>query len=95
MTIILIPITQCAWNLSKYGVSFGSYFPVFSPNTGEFAPEITPYLDTFHAVANTHYTILGNALIWPSGSLNDKEGAFHITPRQRSSVYCNWLCRIK
>ena len=84
MTIILIPITQCAWNLSKYGVSFGSYFPVFSPNTGEFAPEITPYLDTFHAVANTHYTIL-----------NDKEGAFHITPRKRSSVYCNWLCRIK
>ena len=37
----------------------GSYFPVFglknylsvfSPNTGKYGPEITPYLDTFHAV---------------------------------------------
>ena len=23
---------------------------VFSPNTGKYGPEITPYLDTFHAV---------------------------------------------
>ena len=23
---------------------------VFSPNSGNYAPEITPYLDTFHAV---------------------------------------------
>ena len=22
------------------------YFPVFSPNTGKYGPEITPYLDT-------------------------------------------------
>ena len=28
----------------------GPYFPVFSPNTGKYGPEITPYLDTFHAV---------------------------------------------
>ena len=34
----------------KYGVISGSYFPVFSPNTGKYGPEITPYLDTFHAV---------------------------------------------
>ena len=26
------------------------YFPVFGPNTGKYGPEITPYLDTFHAV---------------------------------------------
>ena len=26
------------------------YFSVFSPNTGKYGPEITPYLDTFHAV---------------------------------------------
>ena len=28
----------------------GQYFPVFSPNTGKYEPENTPYLDTFHAV---------------------------------------------
>ena len=39
-----------AWKVSKYGVISGSYFPVFSPNTGKYGPEITPYLNTFHAV---------------------------------------------
>ena len=39
-----------AWKVSKYGVISGLYFPVFSPNTGKYGPEITPYLDTFHAV---------------------------------------------
>ena len=34
----------------KYGVISGPYFHVFSPNTGKYRPEITPYLDTFHAV---------------------------------------------
>ena len=33
-----------------YGVISGPYFPVFSPNTGKFGPEITLYLDFFHAV---------------------------------------------
>ena len=32
-----------AWKLSKYGVISG-------PNTGKYGPEVTPYLDTFHAV---------------------------------------------
>ena len=32
--------------MSKYGVISG-------PNTGKYGPEITPYLDTFHAVRNT------------------------------------------
>ena len=36
--------------MSKYGVFSGPYFPVFSPNTGKYGPEKTPYLDTFHAV---------------------------------------------
>ena len=26
---------------------------VFNPNTGKYEPEITPYLDTFHAVKAT------------------------------------------
>ena len=36
--------------MSKYGVISGPYFHVFSLNTGKYGPEITPYLDTFHAV---------------------------------------------
>ena len=39
-----------ASRVSKYGVISGPYFPVYSPNTGKYGPEITPYLDTFHAV---------------------------------------------
>ena len=39
-----------AWKVSKYGVISGPYSPVFSPNTGKYGPEITPYLDTFHVV---------------------------------------------
>ena len=38
-----------AVKMSKYGIISGSYFPVFSPNTGKHGTEITPYLDTFHA----------------------------------------------
>ena len=41
-----------AWNVPKYGVISGPYFSVFSPNTGKYGPEITPYLDTFHAMAS-------------------------------------------
>ena len=36
--------------MSKYGVISGPYFPVFSPNIGKYRPDMTPYLDTFHAV---------------------------------------------
>ena len=36
--------------MSKYGVISGPYFPVFSPNTRKYGPEITPYLDPFPAV---------------------------------------------
>ena len=41
--------------MSKYGVIFGPYFPVFGLNTGKYGPEITPYLDTFHAVINEDF----------------------------------------
>ena len=37
--------------MSKYGVISGPYFPVFGLNTGKSGPEITPCLDTFHAVS--------------------------------------------
>ena len=36
--------------MTKYGVISGPYFPEFGLNTGKHGPEITPYLDTFHAV---------------------------------------------
>ena len=48
-----------AQKVSKYGVISGLYFPVFGLNTEiygvnygpkKYGPEITPYLDTFHAV---------------------------------------------
>ena len=31
----------------------GPYFSVISSNTGKYGPEITPYLDTFHAVPDS------------------------------------------
>ena len=30
---------------------FGLYSPVFSPNTGKYGPEKTPYLDTFNTLS--------------------------------------------
>ena len=45
---IFLAIT--AWKVSKYGVISGPYFPVFRLNTWIYGPEITPHLDTFHAV---------------------------------------------
>ena len=39
-----------AWKLSKYGVFSGLHLPVSELNTGNYGPEKTPYLDTFHAV---------------------------------------------
>ena len=44
----------------KYGVISGLYFLVFSPNTGKFGPEITPYLDTFHVVSGKHDNLSAN-----------------------------------
>ena len=43
-------IIVTAWKVSKYGVISGPYFPVFSPNTVKYGPEITPYLDTSRSV---------------------------------------------
>ena len=46
-----------AWKVSKYGVFPGPYFPVFSPNTGKYRPEKTPYLDNFHAVKHLRWNV--------------------------------------
>ena len=47
---ICYSILQALREVSKYVVFSGPYLPVFSPNTGKYGPETTPYLDTFHAV---------------------------------------------
>ena len=44
-------VSHTAWKMSTCGVISGLYFPVFSPNTGKYEPEITPYLNNFHAVS--------------------------------------------
>ena len=36
--------------VSKHEVISGAYFPKFGLNTGKYGPEVTPYLDTYHAV---------------------------------------------
>ena len=40
-----------------------SAFPVFSRNTGKYGPEKTPYLDTFHAVNGTGFTLQTRYLV--------------------------------
>ena len=42
--------TYTTWNVSKYGVIFDPYFPVFGLNTGKYGAQITPYLDTSRCV---------------------------------------------
>ena len=39
--------------MSKYGVISSPYFPVFGLNARKYGPEITQYLDTFHAVGSS------------------------------------------
>ena len=46
--------TEIYWKVSKYGIISGPYFPVLQENAGKYRPEITPYLDTFHAVTLFH-----------------------------------------
>ena len=52
-----VKLDRCAGNfnttaskVSKQGVISGPYFPVFGLTTGKYGPEMTAYLDTFHAV---------------------------------------------
>ena len=46
--------------MSKYGDFSGPYFPVFSPNTRNYGPEKTSYLDIFRAVY-TYFSKLRSA----------------------------------
>ena len=48
--VLMMHLRNTAWIVPKYGVFSSPYFSVFSPNTGKYGPEKTPYLDTLPAV---------------------------------------------
>ena len=58
--------------MSKYGDFSGPYFPafglnteryeVFNRNAGKHGPEITPYMDTFHAVLGNIFESLHGSM---------------------------------
>ena len=50
MDLWIFPWLVTTRKVSKYGVFSGPYFTIFSPKTGKYEPEKTPYLDTFHTV---------------------------------------------
>ena len=75
-----------AWKVSKYGVLSGPYFPAFGLNTGKYGPEITPHLDTFHALLFANLRMKVSSIskeIWHNkGScpaLTDRKKNFKIT----------------
>ena len=43
--------------MAKYGVCSDPYFPVFGLNTGKYAAEKTPYLNTFQAAGDSIYSV--------------------------------------
>ena len=57
------------WKMFINGVISDPCFPVFSPNTGKYRPEKTPYLNTFHTVIkvyfNTNWVVEGGRSIKP------------------------------
>ena len=61
-------ITITVWKVSKCEAFSGPHFPVFglntvfSPNTGKYGQEKTPYLDSFHAV---HELLMSPNQIYP------------------------------
>ena len=65
--------------MSKYGVISGPYFPAFGLNTGKYGPEITPYLDTFHAVSSfaiaAHFCLFGTTEKTVSKIMQDIESS--------------------
>ena len=52
-----LPYRLTVWKVSKYGVISGPYFPVFSPKTGKYGPEITPFFGHFNYKYSKKYGI--------------------------------------
>ena len=45
---------QCVKGVQIVNLRITELIFVFSPNTGKYGPEKTPYIDTFHAVKLKH-----------------------------------------
>ena len=82
-----------AWKVSIYGVISGPYFPVFelntylsvfSPNTGKYGPEMTPYLNTFYVLMNA----------WQGPKCTFEHSAFNFTPIKFYHVFLVTLFRV-
>ena len=59
-----VVMSHTLWKVSKCRVLSGLYFPIFSPNTGKYGPEKTPYLNTFHTVTTIYSKVnIANKLI--------------------------------
>ena len=83
------------WKVSKYGVISGPYFPVFSPNTWKYWAEITPHLDTLHAVSVYLIVLatISKLILFYVGMLTYLRPMFNFTeayfqPYQTSSMEC-------
>ena len=55
ITIYFFQDFHCVKSVPKVVIS-GLDFPVFGLNMGKYGPEVTPYLDTFHAVFLSRFT---------------------------------------
>ena len=55
---------------------------VFSPNAGKYGPEITPYLDTFHAVSYTRKTLVC------ANTIQQRKNIFFVTPIAEMLISC-------
>ena len=67
-----------AWKVSRYGVFSGPYFSVFrldiqsfSPKTGKYGPEKTPYLDFFSSSDTSLFNIVKDKSESPNATNND------------------------
>ena len=89
MTSFSFPLSLSLWSVFHYGVFYGPYFLVLSPNTGKYRPEKTPYFDTFSAVVSPiishHLYFLRISKVWSKlhqglvGQVQSKEW-YHILP---------------
>ena len=67
---IIIFVCITVWKVSEYGDISGPYFSVIRLNTGKYIPEITPYLETFHALHFSLSIYLADVLFFCLGFLS-------------------------
>ena len=76
-----------ALKVSKCRVISGPYFPVFGLNTGKYGPEITRYLDTFHAVWVWIILIRPNMIQMKKQGLLQYNNSLSIKYKERNSSW--------